>query len=82
MPLFDDIVGALDSPQDLAVLKTSLEGLQRLHFSIFETIKIRLVTETPQAASLEVGEGNPCPPSLSDIGKKLQDIISSLCSGL
>lgn len=82
MPLFDDIVDALDSPQDLEVLKTSLECLHRLLLSIFETIKITLVTESLQAASLEVGEGNPGPPSLSDIGKKLQDAIYSLCAGL
>lgn len=82
MPLFDDIVDALDSPQDLAVLKASLDGLQRLLLTIFETIKITLVTETLQATSLEVGSGNPGPPSLSDIEQKLQNAISSLCSGL
>ena len=82
MPLFDDIVDALDSPQDLVVLKASLDGLQRLLLTIFETIKIALVTETLQATSLEVGSRNLGPPSLSDIGQKLQNAISSLCSGL
>ena len=79
VPLFDDIVDALDSPQDLGVLKTSLESLQKLHFSTFETIKITLFTEALQLTSLEAGEGNP---SLSDIGKKLHDAIYSLCSTL
>jgi hypothetical protein len=82
VPMFDDIVDALDSPQDLGVLKTSLESLQRLHFETFETVKIALVTEAIESASLETSEGNHCPPSLSDIGKKLQDVIASLCSGL
>jgi Grap2 and cyclin-D-interacting len=82
VPLFDDIVGALDSPQDLAVLKTSLESLRKLHLATIETIKITSLTEVLESASLETSKGNSCPPLLLDIGKKLQDAISSLCSEL
>jgi len=81
VPLFDDIVGALDSPQDLGILKTSLKSLQELHLATFETIKVTIVTEALESA-LEIGEGNRCPPSLSDLGRRLQDAISSFCSGI
>lgn len=83
VPLFDDIVDALGSPQDLGILKTSLESLQHLHLAAFETIKITLVTEELESASLETGEeNNSWSPLLSDKGKELQDAITSVCSGL
>ena len=82
MPLFDDIVDALDPPQDLGVLKASLESLQKLYLAAFETIEVAIVSDNLESASLEVGKGKPCPTSLSDIGKRLQDTISSLCSNL
>jgi hypothetical protein len=59
VPLFDDIVDALDSPQDLGVLKTSLESLQKLHLATFETIKVAMVTEALESASLELAKGTP-----------------------
>lgn len=82
MPLFDDIVDALDPPQDLGVLKMSLESLQKLYLATFETIEVAIVTGALGSASLEIGEGNPRPPSLSDVGKRLQDTISAICSEL
>jgi hypothetical protein len=82
VPLFDDIVDALDPPQDLGVLKMSLESLQKLYLATFGTVEVAMVTGALESASLDIGEGNPCPPSLSDIGKRLQDTISSICSGL
>ena len=82
VPLFDDIVDAMDPPQDLGVLKASLEGLQKLYLAAFETMEVAIVNDTLELASLETGKGNSCPPSLSDIGKRLQDTISSLCSNL
>lgn len=82
MPLFDDIVDAMDPPQDLGVLKASLESLQKLYLAAFETIEVAIVNDVLESASLEIGKGNPSPTSLSDIGKKLQDTISSLCSNL
>lgn len=82
MPLFDDIVDAMDPPQDLGVLKASLESLQKLYLAAFDTIEVAIVNDILESASLEIGKGNPSPTSLSDIGKKLQDTISSLCSNL
>jgi len=82
VPLFDDIVDAMDPPQDLGVLKASLEDLQKLYLAAFETMEVAIVNDVLESASLETGKGNPCPPSLSDIGNRLQDAISSLCSNL
>ena len=82
MPLFDDIVDAMDPPQDLGVLKASLESLQKLYLAAFDTIEVAIVNDILESASLEIGKGNPSPTSLSDIGKKLQDTISSLCLNL